>query len=172
MVLVPSTARTWVVLKAQLKHSYGTPLQSIEQMSKWVNLCTPSLLSCCHLPLPGSGLLLALPLAQHGPTAAPSPWKASHLPHISLPGGQLSSAPSVPWELSAQDLPGMSCSSKKTGQNTPDLTPPDSSLSPRISLQQQFSLCTSMSWLQTVLKNITKHNPKSSSVLTLGKVTS
>lgn len=106
------------------------------------------------------------------PPAAPSPRKASYLTHISLPGGQLSSAPSVPGEQSAQHLPGTSCSSKKMSQNTVLTKPPDSSLSPRISLQQQFSLCTSTSWLQTVLRSITKHNPKSSSVLTLGKVTS
>lgn len=38
------------------------------------------------------------------------------------------------------------------------LNPPDSSLSPRISLQQQFSLCTSTSWLQTVLRSLTKQS--------------
>lgn len=105
-------------------------------------------------------------------SVVPQQRKASHLTHTSLPGGQLSSAPSVPWEQSAQDLQGTSCSPKKMGQNTILTQPPDSSLSPRISLQQQFSLCTSTSWLQTVLRSRTKHNPKSSSVLTLGKVTS
>lgn len=54
----------------------------------------------------------------------PSPWKASYLTHLSLPGGQLSSAPSVPGEQSAQHLPGTSCSSKKMGQNTALTNPP------------------------------------------------
>lgn len=67
---------------------------------------------------------VALPLAQCSPTVAPSPRNASHLTHISLPGGQLSSAPSVTWEQSAQDLPGTSCSSEKMGQNTILTKPP------------------------------------------------
>lgn len=49
--------------------------------------------------------------------------EASHTP-LSLPGGQLTSAPSVPWEQSAQDLLGTSCSSKKMGQNTILTKPP------------------------------------------------
>lgn len=49
--------------------------------------------------------------------------EASHTP-LSLPGGQLTSAPSVPWEQSAQDLLGTSCSSKKMGQNTVLTKPP------------------------------------------------
>lgn len=106
--------------KAQL---WDTPSVKLTDAKVGKPVHLPSLLSSCHLPLPGSGLLLALPLAQRSPTAAPCPWKGSHLTHISLPG-QLSSAPSVPGELSTQDLLGTSCSSKKMGQNTILTKPP------------------------------------------------
>lgn len=132
------------------------------------------LLPCCHLPLsPWLWAPVALPLAQHSPAVAPSPRNASHLTHISLPGGELSSAPQSHGSRVLRISQEQAVHLRKWAKTLSWLnSPPDSSLSPRISLQQQFSLCTSTSWLQTVLRSITKHNPKSSSVLTLGKVTS
>lgn len=89
--------------KAQL---WDTPLVKLTDAKVGKPLHLPSLLSCCHLPLPDSGLLLALPLAQRSPTAAPRLWKGSHLTHISLqegswavlPQSQGSSALRISWE--------------------------------------------------------------------------
>lgn len=77
------------------------------------------LLPCCHLPLsPWLWAPVALPLAQRSPAVAPSPRNASHLPHTHLTSRRgAEQCSSVPWEQSAQDLPGTSCSSKKMGQN-------------------------------------------------------
>lgn len=78
------------------------------------------------LPCSAAATFLSLTLGSCWPRlcSAQSHSPSPHLTRISLPGGQLSSAPSVPWEPSAQDLPGTSCSSQKMGQNTILTKPP------------------------------------------------
>lgn len=95
--------------KAQLRDTPSVKLTDVK-VGKPVH---PLSCSAAATFLSLTGLLLALPLLSSAP-----PQKASYLTHVSLPGGQLSSAPSVPGEQSAQHLPGTSCSSKSMGQNT------------------------------------------------------
>lgn len=84
------------------------------------------------LPWSAAATFLSLTLGSCWPclwlTAVPQrhlPHGRPHTSHTShFQEEQLSSAPSVPRELSAQDLLGTSCSSKKMGQNTILTKPP------------------------------------------------
>lgn len=180
--------------KAQL---WDTP--SVK-LTKWVNLCTP--FPAQLLPPSSPRLWAPVGLASGSAQSHSNtfPAKVSHLTHTSPPEGQRPHSSHTPLSPPGGQRPHTHLSHfqegswpvlprshgsrvlrisweqavhlRKWAKTLSWLNPPDSSLSPRISLQQQFSLCTSTSWLQTVLRSITKHNPKSSSVLTLGKVTS